>query len=259
VVPAALSLTLLRLGDPSEVRLDEELRLQGIDVSTVDAPPGFATWSVPAQLDVAAPGPSAWLLVDEGGTHLHLAFVEDRRAVLRIVDAAPGEEDRLALAARELLWTGVPTPPPPPPPAPPDPTGRRPTWSVAAAGVLAPWPDSGGLRGGIEGELGDRLGIAVGAQLGAEQVRGTAVAVGRWRWARAGVGLDVVSLPWVLWAQPRIELGASVDGPGASFVEPRLRLCPLRDRVEEGDAVRYDSGWVELAVVIGWRQIAAPP
>jgi hypothetical protein len=270
VVPAPLSLIFLDLSsDPAEDRLAEELQLAGVQVSWASAPDGFGTFSLPAQLDQVRPGlapgaPTAWLVVDGDALHLSIAFVEAERAVVRVADAPRGAEARLALTARELVSTAVPAAPAPLPPAPaPSPAIPAPApargldWHLSATGtfpvpVLAP-------RAGVEVEVGATLGLAVGLQLGAGQQRGTGSLVGRWRSLRAGVGADLVHLPWVVWVEPRAELGLCLPAHRAVFVEPRIRATVLRDQVTRGDDVLYDSGWVEAGVVIGWRQIHRSP
>ena len=66
-------------------------------------------------------------------------------------------------------------------------------------------------------------------------------------------------LSYVVWVQPRAELGIALPLFGGLFVEPRVRGTFLRDRVEQGDLVLYDSGWLEGEIVIGWRQIHGSP
>ncbi|MEQ1572023.1 MAG: hypothetical protein ABMA64_40720, partial [Myxococcota bacterium] len=109
MVPPSLSLIWLgSTEDPAERRVVEELLLAGVVVRAEAAPPGFAEWTLSQQLEAVRPqlGPTvaaAWIEQDSGALHLQVAFVESERAVVRVVDAAPGDEARLALTARELL------------------------------------------------------------------------------------------------------------------------------------------------------------
>lgn len=267
MVPAALSLILLDLtSDPAEERLAEELLLTGVDVRWAPAPAGFAGWTLPDQLDQVRPGSgetTAWLVPDADTLHLSVAFVEAERAVVRVVDAARGDEARLALTARELVATAgeavsvpapVPEPVPPPLPAPaPERAGLD--WQLGLVGTT-PLHPALRPRVGLEVETGRAVGVAVGLQLGAGELRATTAVVGRWQIVRAALGVDVARLSWVLWVAPRAELGVAVPLPGDWFVEPRLRGTVLRDRVERGDTVLYDSGWAEGGIVLGWRQIS---
>lgn len=266
MVPAALSLILLdATSDPAEERLAEELELTGIAVQWAPAPSGFAGWALPAQLDQVRPGlapdaPTAWLVPDGDTLHLSIAFVEAERAVVRVADAARGDEARLALTARELVTTVVPPPPPPPPSLPPPPppeVSRAVDWQIGVVGMVpVPTPSP---RAGVEVEAGNTVGFALGLQLGDGELRTTTSVVGRWHRLRVALGADVVRLPWVLWVEPRAELGVALPLPSGLVVEPRVRGTFLRDQVTRGDVVLYDSGWVEAGIVLGWRQIHRSP
>lgn len=270
---AAADLVLLDASDaPAEDRVVEELLLAGVEVRVEPAPDRFLDLALPAQLDAVrpqlAPGAAVGWLVASDALHLSVAYVEAERAVVRVVDAGPGEEARLALAARELLAAAVPPAPAPVAEVAPAPVAVGPhgSGSIAVLGVLPTAELAGGVRGGVEGALVApvgplRAGGRLGAQLGDGSVRGSLAALVHAGPVQVGLGADVAHLEWVTWVQPRAELGVAFE-LGRWFAAPRLRVAPLRDRVERDGTDVYDSGWVELAVAVGhrWplRQIRPP-
>ncbi len=150
-----------------EQRLALELELAVDGIVLRSAPAGLATFadeSLARQMEILEPLmadevvlAAVWLDRGEPASpRLNLLFVNQGRAVLRMVevDGGEGAEARLALAAREVLATAlIPESPPPPPITTEEPVADEP---VPIAPPVAMW--AVGLHGGITGSFSGRTG-----------------------------------------------------------------------------------------------------
>ncbi|MFK7926707.1 MAG: hypothetical protein AB8H79_00850 [Myxococcota bacterium] len=262
--------------DPAEQAYVEELALGGVRVQEYPIEADFRDLTLTEQLKVIRPlvgsdQAVAWLVRDDSLT-LAVAFVQDDRAVVRTVrtDADGMASARLALATREILAsasTGLaPAPAATTLPSSPTPKGTR--WVSVGLGSTVP------LQRGALGPRVDLdvtllqdwtrtgLGFGVGGSGNGRQGRGWArsfVRLGPSRSGlRVGAALDIVGLPWVVWAQPRIEVGTALFPHHLVGAELWLRFAPMRDRIVRGDDTVYDSGIAEISISMALRRQISP-
>ncbi len=256
--------------DTVACRWVDELRLSGIEVAIEVAPEGFDGASLADRLATVESRlergpPVAWLSSAPVGHTVAVAFVGEGRAVVRVASATgPTAWMELAGATRAILEAAAePGPPEPVPVAPP---ARGGLWVHGALGVTVPTVGEA-LGPRILGEVAlwagrpgaVRWGGGLGLGAGRQQLRGAARVGAWWGPLRVGAAVDLARLPWVLWAQPRLEVGVAPRLPGGVVPELRLRVSPVRDRVEEGASQLYDTGWVEIGLHLGGvRQIRGP-
>ena len=294
-LPLLLSLTalagdpggvvLLDLGDdPVEDALRDELRLAGVDVAEEAGPDGFSGRALPGQLDAVrgelVPGRAvAWVTTEEDAVHLAVAFISEERAVVRTVrsERDTGAAARLAVAAREILEvaSGEPTIEPPEVSTRiPHPPGLEAEAGRVVMGEIGGGVDLPSLANALGPRLvvdtavfgsGERvdLGVGLGGGGNLRQGRGHVRAFVRLGprsvGLRLGAALDVAALPWVIWAQPRLELALTPPLRGPLIGQVMVRLAPVRDVVKDGHERVYDSGVVEIGLRAFFRrQIRRP-
>jgi hypothetical protein len=266
-----------------QVRFQQELGLSLSAVELQPAPSAFESSPLAAQLDVvrpllkAQPGRAVvWLGGDAAKLWVSVAFVEDERAVIRMIDL-PREPDplpELVLSVRELITAAYaeepaversePPSPEPEPLAPPASGPADALWAGAKVGVLMPSAElAGGTRGAAALHVfrdlgGAALGAELGAQLGAEQTRLSAGLSGRGRLLVLGMSADWVRAEWALPLQPRVSAGFWHRWESGLFGQASLLVHPFRDMVALDGQGLYDTGWTSLGIFLGWeRKISA--
>ena len=282
MVPALLSLIaaahaqsvlLLRQDDsPVEARFHEELALSVDAVLTRPCPTDFAVAPMTIQLDGvrallldAETSGVVWLdASNETVLRVLVAFVENDRAVIRLLDVprTTGAEAHLAVATRELLsalYLAEPVLTVALELVEPEPTvPLRGSFSgILTAPTTA---QAGGVRYGLSAGV-SRLVGAVDLGLALEgETTGDQHRLGPSAWVQrgalcAGVSAQVTWLPWHTQVQPRVFAGLLWPRESEVHLEGRLALTPIRDTVERGTTVLYNSGWVEAEVRVRWSPI----
>jgi len=277
LIGAALGQAVVLLDQPAlpeQLQFHQELALSLEAVQLRPAPDDFATAPMATQLEAVRPmldgadkQAVVWLGGDATKLWVSVAFVDEERAVIRMIDLPrdPDPLPRLALAVRELVTTAYAAEPSPavpaaptPPPQPPAPT--PPWWAGVSAGAVVPASSlAGGPRGATALQLHRQLGpVVLGTelmgQLGPEQARLGLGLIGRGDWLSAGLSIDAVRTQWSLPPQPRAFIGLWHRWESGLTAEARVYLHPLRDRVAQGERRLYDSGRSAPGIFLGWER-----
>ncbi|MCP4806430.1 MAG: hypothetical protein GY913_22125 [Proteobacteria bacterium] len=253
---------MLTLGD--DRAFVEELVLAGVDGEIIPAPEGFATMSLPQQLD-GLDGQVVWQ--PQAGA-AQVVWVLEHRSVTRLVEVepGPGADAQLALLVFELLETEVvetevaetALEPEPEPESPPAPIHRH-----TLVGVGPAW-SKGGARGSLEyaswtdRRPGGVLRVEVGPQLQRSAIGVTWSPFDLRVSPRASFELGATRLSRQGYAvlHPTVHARVSADARlGAVWLAPSVTWNPVRDQlVERPDTLLVDTGRVEIGLTVGWAR-----